>query len=265
MNFKNFWNYITNPYTIINIWNYIINNIRLKQNQIKDINLPNSMQYAKTCNLPIAKNLDNLISENNDKILEEILVLIKKGYLGFTNSNIDNVQNEAFYENKGWKCIWIKFLDKYLPMSNYLPTLTKITKEIDTINNNISLLHVSIFWPPIEGVTDNLNNVILPIHCGISAGVYRYHYALMLPNVSVDEIGMEIDGTNFQWEQKTGYIWDDVLPHSSWNKTKYIRILIFADIPRILPFPYNYINKLINNLILKTEYINNIKNILTNN
>lgn len=233
-------------YYWIDKWNKSITNIRDVQNKIHDIDLPLSMQHAATSNIPAVRKLESLISSHHDVILDEVLALIDKGYYGYSMSDIDPTQGATFNnpQSTGWKPIWVKFLDCWAGSSKSLPTLTRIVKQMGP---NILLLHVSVFWPPVQ----------LPMHRGISKGVYRYHYGLSIPE---GDTGMTVNNTPFKWTERRGVIWDDTLPHNSWNRTSQPRLVIFADIPRSLGIGWNWCNNVVHSMIQNTKHIKDIQN-----
>jgi beta-hydroxylase len=115
------------------------------------------------------------------------------------------------------------------------------------MKEDILLLHISVFWPPVE----------LPSHRGVSKGVYRYHYGLEIPE---GDVGMTVNGQPFRWQQDRGVIWDDTLLHSAWNKSPAPRLVIFADLPRVLPSPWmNGMNSWIYSLVQRTKHIKEIQ------
>lgn len=229
-----------NIYHTIDQWNQRVIPIRNEQNLVHDINLPLSMQYVNsTCNLPIAIELNTLITQNHNQILQETLDLLKTGYKGFPMSEIDDVQKK-FVGNNQWSPIWIKFVGQYANTAKYIPTLTNIVKQF---GNEIVLLHISVFWPPVS----------LKKHSGIHMGVYRYHYGLYIPN---GDTGMIVNDVYYRWKNGEGVIWDDTLPHTSWNQTNEPRLIIFADLLRNLPNKYE--NEKMYTLIEKSNSVKQI-------
>lgn len=244
----------TNPYIIINYWNSYIHTHRNKQNKkcTKELilkpndeygKIPKSMEYAEKSHLKSARKLNKLILANHDKILEEVNCLLQSGYEGLQMNKIDSTQGSAFRKNNGWKTLWVKFINNYSGISDHLPTLKKIVKEM---KDDVYLLHISIFEPHTH----------IPKHRGISKGVMRYHYGLDIPK---GDLGMTINNEEFKWENKKGYIFDDTLMHDSWNHTSEKRMIIFADLPREKLGIYTKLNKYVHTCIQNTKHIKAIQ------
>lgn len=228
-----------NAYYWVNKWNDYISNQRDEQNKVSEPGLPPSMQYARSAHLKAAQKLDALISAQHDQILKEVMELIRKGYYGLPMSEIDFQQGETFKTQQGWRPIWVKFIDQWAGTAKQLPTLRKIVTQM---GSDILLLHVSVFWPPVQ----------LQSHRGISKGAYRYHYGLSIPE---GDTGMKIAGVPFKWAEREGVIWDDTLEHTSWNLTHQPRFIIFADLPRELGWGTNWLNRQVHTFVQRTKHV----------
>jgi len=235
----------SNAYDIIQYWNEYITDIRDEQNKTdsRDFDSVPSLQDAFSCKLESANKLNAALFLNHDQILSEVYSLLASGYEGVKISEIDNVQNNAFGKQKGWVTLWVKLIDCWAGTSDNLPTLKKIVQDL---GDDISLLHVSIFLPGTE----------LEEHEGISKGVYRYHYGLSIPD---GDTGMTIERRPFKWEERSGYIFDDTLKHTSFNRTNKMRIVILADLPRKMGFFLDKINWLVIKLAQKTKHVKSIQ------
>jgi aspartyl/asparaginyl beta-hydroxylase (cupin superfamily) len=189
------------------------------------------MQYAKTCNLKYVREFNEEINLNYKNILNEIIKYIESGNYGYSTNKIDISQKEAFETQHGWKSIWIKLFDTYFIKNDKLDTLCNIVKKYEKY---IPLFKISIFYPKMkEGIIDSekIEAVELPTHSGISMAVYRYHFGILIPE---GDTGMIINDKSFKWKNDEGVIFDDTLPHSSWNRTNKIRIILFGDFIRNL-------------------------------
>jgi hypothetical protein len=197
------------PYNNMRILNKKLYNIRNEQN--KKYHISN----AEDSEIKSVSRLHEKISLNHDKILSEVKSLMSSGYTGYPMAYMDKEQEYLTSGKTLWSPIWVKFIDTWAGTADSLPTLKKIVSEVD----DILLLHVSVFKP----------GTVLPIHNGISMGVWRYHYGLSIPD---GDVGINIDNKYIKWKNREGFIWDDTVPHSAWNLTNETRLVIFADIYR---------------------------------
>lgn len=233
-------------YVLLTYWNKCIEKWRLKENKLyHTVGMPPSMQRAGDAHLPAARRLEQCLRMNHDAIVAEVVQLITKtGYCGFPMADIDEKQGAAFQGSaRNWRPLWVKFMDTWAGTAASLPILSAITRAM---GDDVLLLHVSVFWPPTE----------LPEHIGISGGVYRFHYGLLIPE---GDCGMRIDGVPFKWREREGVLWDDMLPHSSWNRTGEARLIIFADMPRGLPWFLNWCNRRVHGWIQRTKHVKSIQ------
>jgi len=248
--------YISNPlfaYSLIGWWGKKLDSVKNKQNAecYNDLSstrystngfgtIP-SLMKAEYCPLKSARKLEGLIRKKHDKILKEVNNLLHN-YEGVAMTDIDEVQGQWLQGSKNWRTLWVKFLDTWAGTAKYLPTLRNIVEEM---GDDITLLHVSILHPGME----------LSLHKGIHAGVWRYHYGLVIPE---GDTALAIDGKIFKWREGEGVIWDDTLLHEAWNHTDKLRIVIFADLPRDLHLVAGYFNKVITRAVQSNKNVKKI-------
>lgn len=234
------WLWYRDPYYLINWWNRRIKSECDQQDSFPLNGIP-SYHDAWECPNKTATELHRLIHINHDQILAEVQETMKH-YSGFPMSEIDWVQRRWLKNEDRWRPIWVRFMGEWAGSAERLPTL----KQIVSLFPEVSILHVSIFYP---GTT-------LVEHRGPSRAVNRYHYGLKIPN---GDVGLKIAGYDVKWKEREGFIWDDTLPHSAWNHTSEPRIVIFADIFRDLS-PINAAgSKLIYSLLQRTKHVNHVK------
>lgn len=224
-------------YKIIGWWNRQILQTRNEQNS------KYHMCAADTSNVSAARKLNRLIKENHNQILQEVMSLMSRGYTGLPMAEMDEHQHRLTEGRDLWSPIWIKFIDTWAGSAKNVPTLTRIVKEV---GDDILLLHVSVFKP----------GAYLPYHKGISMGVWRYHYGLQIPD---GDVGLEIDGYRHDWRNGYGFIWDDTIPHSAWNRSEEPRLVIFADIHRNMGSISKSISKYVHRVIQSTKHIKSIQ------
>ncbi|MEO0949158.1 MAG: aspartyl/asparaginyl beta-hydroxylase domain-containing protein, partial [Cyanobacteria bacterium J06641_5] len=77
----------------------------------------------------------------------------------------------------------------------------------------------------------------IPEHRGPYKGVLRYHLGLRIPEPA-DRCGIRVGGEVRHWQEGKSLLFDDTFPHSAWNDTDDIRVVLFLDIVRPLSFPW---------------------------
>lgn len=189
------------------------------------------------------RDLDLAIRTKHDIILSEALSYLNE-HGGVPMIRMDEIQAK-FYGADGWKPLWVKFINRWAPGSNRMPTLKNICKSIP----GITLLHVSVMHPGTH----------LPMHIGPSRAVYRYHYGLVVPK---GNLGLNIEGSVLQWEERRGFVWDDTLYHESWNKTDKPRLVIFADIKREIGPMYDIGTHILYSMVGITSHVDKAASVI---
>jgi hypothetical protein len=245
-------------YDMMAQWNRVLKRIVEEQDRVTDPGLPHSMQHASTCNHKAARALDNYLSSHYSELVTEINAYIGSGKLGVAFGDVDAVQGAFTKTNRAWRSVFVKLFSKFTIDSSQLPTLQKITR---ILADDITLMYVSIFMPPSAAekqASDSLkaehwSNVELTPHVGPSKGVIRYHFGVSIPD---GDTGLEIEGSQYKWENGKGVIWDDTLLHSAWNRCNEPRIVIFVDLLRELPPELDARNRAI---FAEIEKVNHVK------
>lgn len=132
----------------------------------------------------------------------------------------------------------------------------KITKNCTAFpNTQQALSHipgmVTAFYSILEP------NTQLTPHRGTYAGVLRYHLALMVPKQEKDCV-LVIGNETRHWQAGKSLIFDDTLEHYAQNNSNEIRVVLFVDFKRPLPFPLSALNSFLIWLIGKSPYIQKI-------
>jgi aspartyl/asparaginyl beta-hydroxylase (cupin superfamily) len=127
-----------------------------------------------------------------------------------------------------WKSFFIKCYGSCLPCAQeFLPITSKLIEGIPEIH----LAMLSILEPGAE---------IAP-HYGPSKACYRYH--LTISCSPCNKAFINIDGKDYFWKEGEGVLFDDTYRHYAKNPTNHIRIVLFCDVERKLPFPIKQLNK----------------------
>ena len=93
----------------------------------------------------------------------------------------------------------------------------------------------------------------LPPHRGPYAGVLRYHLGLIVPDA--ERCRIRVGDKTSHWHEGESMIFDDTFEHEVWNDSDGIRVVLFVDIVRPLPFPLAQINMLIIRMISKSSLV----------
>jgi ornithine lipid ester-linked acyl 2-hydroxylase len=91
----------------------------------------------------------------------------------------------------------------------------------------------------------------LPPHRGPYAGVLRYHLGLAVPENCRIRVGDRAE----YWREGRSLIFDDTFEHEVWNDSDEVRVVLFVDVVRPLPFPLSAINRLIMGAIARSSLV----------
>ena len=94
-------------------------------------------------------------------------------------------------------------------------------------------------------------------HRGPFKGVLRYHLALIIPP-DRQRCAIRVGGETRTWEEGRSLVFDDTFEHEAWNETEEIRIVLFVDFLRDLPFPLSTLNRGMIWLIGTSPFVQNI-------
>lgn len=94
----------------------------------------------------------------------------------------------------------------------------------------------------------------IPEHCGPYKGVLRYHLGLIIPNPA-SQCRIRVGEDIRSWEEGGSLIFDDSHPHEVWNDANAVRVVLFVDFLRPLPWPLSWLNSLIVWIMSNTRYV----------
>lgn len=94
-------------------------------------------------------------------------------------------------------------------------------------------------------------------HRGPYKGVLRYHLALKIPKEK-DKCGLRIEQEVRHWENGKSLVFDDSYLHEAWNDSEEMRVVLFVDFVRPLPFPLSLANRMIIWLMSQSPFIQNV-------
>jgi ornithine lipid ester-linked acyl 2-hydroxylase len=113
----------------------------------------------------------------------------------------------------------------------------------------------------IPGMKDAFFSIISPHkhikpHRGMYKGVLRYHLGLRIPEPK-DSCRIRVRDDVRHWEEGKSLIFDDTFEHEVWNDTEGLRVVLFVDFVRPLPFPASTMNALVLKVITFRPFIRN--------
>jgi beta-hydroxylase len=110
----------------------------------------------------------------------------------------------------------------------------------------------------VEGMTSAFYSILLPgkhipPHKGPYAGVLRCHLGLVVPDEQLCRI--RVGDRVAHWHEGQCLVFDDTFEHEVWNESDGIRVVLFIDIARPLPFPLAAINAITMRLIARSSLV----------
>ncbi|MGB5897848.1 MAG: aspartyl/asparaginyl beta-hydroxylase domain-containing protein [Geitlerinemataceae cyanobacterium] len=94
----------------------------------------------------------------------------------------------------------------------------------------------------------------IPEHRGPYKGLLRYHLGLIVPEPR-EKCRIRVHDQVRSWEEGKSLIFDDSFPHEAWNETDSVRVVLFLDLIRPLPFPWSVLNEGMIRLIAKSPFV----------
>jgi ornithine lipid ester-linked acyl 2-hydroxylase len=224
--------------------------------------------------------------------------LLKQGGIFLVNleryiAEASLIGNEPFFDTRQFEWIstlessWITIrqeLDRILQQSDNLPNFQDISKDqysitqdnlwkaymlyafgIKSDKNCIRCPQTTRLIESIPGMKTAFFSILLPgkhipQHRGPYKGLVRYHLALKVPTHS-SGCGICVKSETRHWQEGKSLVFDDTFPHSAWNDTNDIRVVLFLDFMRPLRRPAALINKMIVQCIAWSPYIqDNVEN-----
>ncbi len=98
----------------------------------------------------------------------------------------------------------------------------------------------------------------IPPHRGPYGGVLRLHLPLIVPE-SRDGARIRAGNQVRSWTEGRCLVLDDSLDHEAWNDTSEIRVVLFVDFLRPLPFPLSWWNRMVVGLMRWSPLIRGIQ------
>ena len=98
----------------------------------------------------------------------------------------------------------------------------------------------------------------IPAHCGPYKGVIRYHLGLIVPKPE-SECRIRVGETIAHWQEGKSLLFDDTFEHEVFNDTNGLRVVLFMDVLRPLPYFVGLLNRIIIKAIAASPFIRDAK------
>lgn len=157
------------------------------------------------------------LRENWEVMRDEAKKLVEQGYIK-ASDNYDDIGFNSFFRT-GWKRFYIKWYEDYLPSAKEL-----CPKTIELLKNTQGMNAAMFAMLPKGGR--------LVRHRDPYAGSIRYHLGLITPNS--DNCYINVDGTEYYWQDGKDVVFDETFIHYAENKSDMDRIILFCDVERPL-------------------------------
>jgi beta-hydroxylase len=181
----------------------------------KGIHLVQPDAVLKSDLFPWAKEIERqhpAIKSEVEKVLEFLPAIV--------NFNDVIPGQRALTQNQLWKSYFLVGLGEPVPgHQSQCPETSRALKEIPGIINAF----FSILTP----------GTVIPPHRGPYAGILRYHLGVIIPK---GDIAIKVNYKIHKWSEGRSLFFDDSFVHEAWNRTDSIRVILFVDFERPLPF-----------------------------
>lgn len=208
-------------------------------------------------NFPQAKIFENNFSAIRDEYLHYLKLnlprptLMQLGLHGGNNGSTLpwNDYSTEKKEEADWTTVFLKLDSKIVDKnSEYFPKTVELLKSMPNV--------VNVFFSQLGP-----QSTIEP-HYGYMKGFLRYHLGLIIPDDSL--CYLEVDGSLHYWKPGGSVVFDDMFLHAAYNKSNQVRVILFVDFYRPLPFPYDWMNRKIANLLMKNKFVKKAEKIINN-
>ncbi len=93
----------------------------------------------------------------------------------------------------------------------------------------------------------------IPLHRGEYKGMLRCHLGVIIPDR--DKCYIVVNEEKRHWKEGECLFFDDTFPHYATNESDARRVVLFIDILRTYPFPFNHLNHFIFKQVSQSEFI----------
>jgi|GEM_PF-7102658 len=165
---------------------------------------------------------------------------------------IDELSEEqkGLNQDKRWKVL---FLFIYGENNQHIsPHFPEITKLIQKWKDEITLVFFSRMEPDKH----------IPPHEGNNHGVLRVQLGIDIPQP--EKTGLKVADKIVHLRNQELFIFDDTYTHEAWNHSNFHRTVLIIDIRKNYSYIYSILNKIEQNYIKKSDYVQSVLKKLKN-
>ncbi len=179
--------------------------------------------------------------ESNWSIIRAELDDLMKGVYSIPNFQDISTDQVSITQDNRWKTYFL-YGYGYKAERNCLrcPETTHLVEQIP----GMKTAFFSILMP----------HKTIPEHRGPYKGLLRYHLGLKVPTAA-EQCGIRVGDEVRHWREGSSLIFDDTFPHSAWNHTDEIRVILFLDFVRPMRRPACWFNQFMIQLIAWSPYV----------
>jgi aspartyl/asparaginyl beta-hydroxylase (cupin superfamily) len=206
---------------------------------IERLSLVGGGTFFDTAKLPWTRDLEadwRLVRSELDRILESQTVL----------PQVQDILEEtaAISHDDRWKTYYFYNYGTKFPRSCSLcPGTTRLIESLP----GMKTAFFSILTPGKH----------IPAHRGPWKGVLRAHLALVVPK-DRENCFIRVGSDTRAWEEGKVMVFDDTYDHEVFNNTTEVRVILFLDVVRPLPFPLSRLNEWIIDFIAGSIYMRDL-------
>jgi ornithine lipid ester-linked acyl 2-hydroxylase len=198
-----------------------------------------------------------ILEDNYDIIRKECEnILLHKSEITDVSRLMGNYTKGGIHTIK-WKSFMLKSGKFVEENCKHCPETRKLLAQIPKVRTAFfSILDPNQYITPHEGYFD---------------GFMRYHLGVIIPNNNangecwiriansvIDKKQISILGDKYYWKNGEGVIFNDNYTHDAENKSNEVRVILWLDIERKLPFILSLINTFILNIAYSTKGVKQV-------
>lgn len=143
-------------------------------------------------------------------------------------------------ESGGWRLFALKMMNKNIDKNRELmPFTSKLIDGVPRIN--------TAMFSILDG------NKHIPVHTGYYKGILRYHLGMIVPEP--DKTVIHVHGQPYHWKEGEGVVFDDMFPHYVYNRSPHRRVVLWFDVKRPLPAPFDTMGHWMDNALYSSGYV----------
>jgi beta-hydroxylase len=140
----------------------------------------------------------------------------------------------------GWRLFALKMMNKNIEKNRQLmPFTSNLIDSVPRIN--------TAMFSILDG------NKHIPIHTGYYKGILRYHLGMIVPEP--DKTVIHVHDQPYHWKEGEGVVFDDMFPHYVNNPSPHRRVVLWFDLKRPLPAPFDSVGNWMDQALYSSGYV----------